>query len=437
MAAAQRIIIPYSPRKQFLPYHNRTERFSAILAHRRAGKTVSTINELIRSALMCENRSPRVAYIAPYYKQAKAVAWTYAKEFGLKIPNSKANESELRIDFPNGGQFRLFGADNVDALRGIYLDDVILDEYADMNPRLFPEVIRPALVDRNGKATFIGTPKGKNDFYKICKHAQKSDDWFFLRLRASETKIVPPHELVALRSEMTEEQFLQEFECSFEASILGAYFGKELHQANQEGRIRDFDFEPEAPVNTAWDIGFTDDTAIWFYQIIAGEVRIIDYHAKNGEGADYYSDMILSKPYKYGTHWLPIDSKFKNMSSYGKSTFDQLALKLGWDKMRVNKKETHQNGINAARLMMPKTYFHQSKCEEGLEALMQYQREWDADRKCFRDKPKHDWTSHPADAFRYLAMSWQEEYKTQKPPAKPQPDYGFNDYDEDNDWLLN
>jgi phage terminase large subunit len=410
----RKIIIPYSPRAQFLPLHNRKQRFAAVVAHRRAGKTVAEVNEKIRSALTCKLPNPRTAYIAPFLKQAKTVAWTYAKEYGLCVPGAIANESELKIDFPNGGQFRLYGADNLDALRGIYLDDVTLDEYADMNPRLFPEIIRPTLVDRLGRATFIGTPKGQNDFYKICEFAKKDPDWFFLRLRASETAIVPRHELESLRREMTEEQYMQEFECSFDAAILGAYYGKEMYQAHEDGRLTRVKHDPEWKVHTAWDLGWSDDTAIWFYQVIGGEVRVLEYFFANGQNIDYYADYILSKKeYDYGTHWLPHDAKAKTLASGGRSIQEQLTSKLGgWCQVRIVPNLSVQDGIQAVRKMLPRTWFDEENCKEGIEALRQYQREYDDERKCFKEQPKHDWTSHPADAFRMLAIVYQEEVKT-------------------------
>lgn len=413
MATCTEVIIPYSPRKHFLPLHERTERFAAIVAHRRAGKTVAEINEKIKSALTCEKKNPRTAYIAPFYKQAKAVAWTYAKEYALVVPGAIANESELRIDFPNGGQFRLFGADNPDALRGMYFDDVTLDEPADMNPRLWPEIIRPTLVDRQGRATFIGTPKGKNAFYDICEIAKKDPNWFFMVLKASQTGIIPEDEIQALKAMMTPEQYEQEFECSFEAAILGAYFGREMAQAQEDGRITNVEYDPKFPVHTVWDLGYSDDTAIWFYQVVAGEIRILAFYFASGKDIDHYAEVLKSKPYIYGKHWLPHDAKAKTMAARGKSIQEQLASHFEFKNIRIVPSLSHEDGIQAARKMFPRVYFDES-CE-GLEALRQYRREWDDDRKCFREKPLHNWTSHPADAFRYLAVAWQEEYK---PPAQ-------------------
>ena len=160
------IEIPYAPRKQLQPFHDRKERFACIVAHRRFGKTVGAINDLIRAAITTPRENVRCGYIAPYYNQAKAISWDYIKQFTAPIPGMSYNESELRADFPNGARLRLFGADNYDSMRGLYFDDVVLDEPADFPANAWPTVIRPALADRQGRATFIGTPKGKNHFYE-------------------------------------------------------------------------------------------------------------------------------------------------------------------------------------------------------------------------------------------------------------------------------
>jgi hypothetical protein len=195
--------LDYRPRKQFVGFHNRRERFACLVAHRRAGKTVACVHDLQRAALQCELERPRFAYISPYRGQSKQVAWDYlvdaAKPF-FEI-GAIASVSELRVDYPNGGQVRLYGADNPDALRGIWLDGCVLDEYADMDPRLWSEVLRPALSDRGGWAVFIGTPRGRNDFYNIHKRAQSDPTWFSLILKASQTGLISAAELESARLE--------------------------------------------------------------------------------------------------------------------------------------------------------------------------------------------------------------------------------------------
>ena len=152
----------YEARPQFEAFHARLQRWAVIVAHRRAGKTVACILDLIDAALRCPKPRPRYAYIAPQLKQAKTVAWDYVKHYGARLPGATINESELRLDLHNGGQVRLHGSDNPDALRGIYLDGAVLDEAADASPRLFTEVIRPALADREGGCVWIGTPDRKS-----------------------------------------------------------------------------------------------------------------------------------------------------------------------------------------------------------------------------------------------------------------------------------
>src|SRR6185312_13346239 len=200
------------------------------------GKTVACIHDLQRAALLCQHDRPRYAYLAPTYSQAKAVAFDYLRDAASPIfpYGASVNTSELRVDYPNGGQVRLFGADNYDALRGLRLDGVVLDEFADFDPRAWPEVIRPALSDRRGTAVFIGTPKGHNAFHDITRRAQGydqngefsqalKDEWFYLVLKASETGLLATDELESARRDLSEDQYAQEYECSFEAAIVGAY----------------------------------------------------------------------------------------------------------------------------------------------------------------------------------------------------------------------
>lgn len=370
------------------------------MAHRRAGKTVATINDLIRSVMTCSHQSPRVAYIAPLYKQAKDVAWEYCKRFGLAIPGAQANETELRIDFPNGGRLRLYGADNPDALRGIYLDDVVMDEFADMSPRMWTEIIRPALSDRLGRATFIGTPKGRNAFCEIYEASRTDPEWFSLMLRASETGIVAESELAAARKDMTEDQFAQEFECSFEAAIQGAYYGALMAEADREGRITRVPYDPAKQVETWWDLGVGDSTAIWFVQRVNAEIRVIDYYEMTGEGLPHYAKTLKEKPYVYSRHIAPHDIEVRELGS-GKSR-RETALDLGID-FDVAPKLDVDDGISAVRMLLPRCWFDSEKCETGIECLRQYRKDWDERLKVFRSRPLHDWTSHAADAFRYGA----------------------------------
>lgn len=218
MAERLTVSVDYAPRTQFRSFHARTQRFGCIVAHRRCGKTVACIADLILAALDNSSSRPRYAYIAPLYKQAKDIAWPYIKDFVSGFhAYARVSETELKVTLPNGSSVRLYGADNPDNLRGIYLDGVVLDEYALIDPRLWPEVIRPALADRKGTAVFIGTPRGRDAFYGVWRTAQRESDlWFTAMLKASETGILPAAELEQARRHMSAAQYAREFECSFD-----------------------------------------------------------------------------------------------------------------------------------------------------------------------------------------------------------------------------
>jgi len=408
----------YCPRKVFEDFHDRTERWSLIVAHRRCGKTVLCINDLIYKALMDDKPDGRYAYIAPYYSQAKNIAWDYLVRFSQPVLR-KANQSELWVELVNGARIRLYGADSPDGLRGIFLDSVVLDEYADMKPSIWGAVVRPLLTDRKGSATFIGTPKGHNAFWEMYQTATKGEDWYVKVLRASQTGILDKEELDDAAKTMTQDQYLQEFECDFESAILGAYYGKEMRQLTDQGRITDVEYDPLFPVHTAWDLGYSDDTAIWWYQVVHGEIRLLDYHSSNGQPVAFYAGIIQAREeergYTYGTHWLPHDARAKTLSS-NRSVIEQLGDKIPLKTIKITPNLKLQDGIQASRLALTRAWFDH-KCTDGIECLRQYQREYDEDKKVFRDKPRHDWTSHGADAFRYLAIVWKDEAKIVDPEA--------------------
>lgn len=430
----QEVELDYKPRDVFLDFHERQQRWAVIVAHRRCGKTVSCINELIYKALIEGKEDGRYAYVAPYYSQAKNIAWDYLLRFSKPVM-AKANQSELWVELINGARIRLFGADNADSLRGLYLDGIVLDEYADMRPRIWGEIIRPLLSDRLGWAVFIGTPKGHNAFWDIYNNATKSDDWYAKTLRASQTGLIPKEELQDAAKSMTQDQYLQEFECDFESAILGAYYGKEMRQLTDQGRIRDIEYDPMFPVHTAWDLGYSDDTAIWFFQVVHGEIRCLDYHYSNGQPVAFYAGVIQSRErergYHYGFHYLPHDARAKTLAS-NRSVIEQLSDKIALKSLRIVPNLSLQDGIQASRLALTRAWFDH-KCEDGIECLRQYQREYDEDKKVFRDKPRHDWTSHGADAFRYLSIVWKDEAKivTKDDPIKGvfvgQTDVSLND----------
>jgi hypothetical protein len=397
MAAERAVTIPYAPRPQFAPLHNRTRRWGVVVAHRRAGKTVADVNELIRAALTCPLPEPRFAYVAPYRQQAKDIAWSYLKRFTAPIPGVSYHEGELRCDLPNGGRVRLYGAENFEALRGLYYDGVVCDEFGDIDPRAWTEVIRPALADRQGWAIFTGTPKGRNHFAELWEMAKSDPAWWTLMLRASETGLLPDEELADARKLLSEDAYAAEFECSFDAAVIGAYYAREMQAAERDGRITKVPHDPALPVHTCWDLGMSDSTAIWFLQRAGQEWRWIDYLENSGVALDWYVREIDRKPYKLGEVILPHDAAVKELGT-GVSRVETLE-KLGLKRIRVMGQRYKQDSINGVRLTLPKSWFDAEKCKRGVEALRNYRREFDEKRKVFHDRPLHDWTSHAADSI--------------------------------------
>lgn len=400
------LISPYEVREQFLPLHSRKTRWFIGVAHRRAGKTVADINELVIGATKCQLPNPRFAYVAPQLNQAKDIAWTYLKEYTAFL-GPKINESELWVELPGGARIRIYGADNPDRLRGIYLDGVVLDEFGDMDPTIWTQVLRPALSDRKGWACFIGTPKGKNTFYKLWQDADGDPDWTRLMLKASQTRLLDDKELADAKRMMNDDEFAQEYECSFDAAVRGAYYAKELAEAeaSEPARITSVPYDPRLLVHTAWDLGMADSTCIWFFQTHGRETRVIDVLKGEGVALDWYARELQSRGYLYGTHYLPHDVEVREMGT-GKSRKEVLAG-LGID-AKVCPNIPIADGIQAVRMLLPTCWFDKTKCKEGIEALRMYRRDWDDKRQEFRQHPLHDWTSHYADAFRYFAVGHTE-----------------------------
>ena len=421
VAAPQRVQVPYTPRplQREVGRLCRSKRFGVLVCHRRFGKTVLGVNVNQQTATMCEKPRPRVAYIGPTYTQGKAVAWDYMQFYGRPIPGTAFNQSELRVDYPNGGQARIFGADNPDALRGIYLDRAVLDEFGLHPAKTFSEVIGPTLVDRGGSALFLGTPNGKNQFYEIAQHAKEREaagdpEWFFREYKASDTGLLDTAYLAQARSLMTADEYAQEFECSFEAAVKGAIYSKELEQASTDKRVCTVPIDPVLPVQTAWDLGVGDFTAIWFVQAIrGGEVRVVDYYEASGEGLPHYAQVLRSKGYLYGTHWAPHDIQVREFSS-GRSRLET-AASLGIA-FNIAPDVPVEDGIHAVRMLLPRCYFDTERTKAGREALQHYRRDYNQRLNEFKATPVHDWASHGADAFRYLAVALQAPKDKPAPP---------------------
>ena len=421
------VTIPYKPRPLQRRFHDERTRFCVLLCHRRFGKTVAAVNDLVRQALRTERKDWRAAYAAPFYSQAKAVAWDYLKKFPAPLPAVQYNESELRCDLPNGARIRLFGTDNAQALRGMYLDDLVLDEPADMGRTVWTQVLRPMLADRQGRALFCGTPQGTDNLlYDVWQQAgaDQSGLWSRFRFPASETGYLPQAELEAARQSMDEAEYAQEFECSFAAAVRGAYYAELIDAAEVAGRIRDITVEPQLPVHTAWDLGMDDATAIWFFQVEpSGDWRFVDYYEASGEGLAHYAKVLQDKGYLYGTHVAPHDIRVRELGT-GKSRWER-ASELGI-RFAIAPQLQVSDGIDAVRHKLPRCWFDSTRCADGVRALRTYRKEWREKNNVYADRPRHDWTSHCADAMRYAVTGFRDS--TSPAPSRARTDYDMWGY---------
>ncbi len=260
---------------------------------------------------------------------------------------------------------------------------------------------RPAILDDG--AAFIGTPRGRNAFFELWRRAKAEEGWFSLLLKASGTGLIPECELALARRDLSEEQYLQEFECSFDAAVVGSYYGKLMAQAEAEKRIAGVPCDPAALVWTSWDLGTRDATAIWFAQVIGRETRIVDYYEASGVDLGHYVREINLRPYVYAGHIVPHDAQAKELGT-GKSRLEVLE-RLGLRNVTLAPLHRVEDGINAVRVFIPRCWFDVARCARGIDALRLYRADYDDRLKVLRPQPVHDWTSHAADSFRYLALT--------------------------------
>jgi hypothetical protein len=412
------IEIPYKPREHQLKVHELLEgkRFAVVVAHRRFGKTVAALNHLIREAVLNTRETPRYAYIAPTYGQAKRVAWDYLVKYTTPLGGTN-NISELRVDFW-GRRIQLYGSDNPDSLRGQYFDGVIIDEVGDQNPKIWTDIVRPALTDRKGWCLFIGTPKGHNHFKELRDRAEKEDGWGLLEFKASETGVVDDIELKQAKNEMGEDKYRQEFECSFDAAVEGSYYGQILNELEDKKHMQEIPHEELSKTFTAWDLGMGDSTSIWVAQLVGKEVRLIDYYENHGVGLDHYVKWIKDNDYLKAEHILPHDVRVRELGT-GKSRLEMLE-EAGLE-VKIAPRMGLDDGIQAVRRLLPRCWFNVPKVQIGLNCLRNYRRDYDEKRKIFYERPLHDWSSHGSDSFRYLALGLDEGNSTWSKPINQMP----------------
>lgn len=401
------------------------------IAHRRWGK------DEIALGATCEIAHKRVGsywHCLPEYAQARKALWTAVNAHTGKRRIFEAfpeflidtmNDQEMFIRFKNGSTWQMIGSDRFDATVGAGVAGIVYSEWALANPSAWA-YHRPMLEENNGFALFITTPRGRNHAKAMYDMAKDNPRWFAEISTIKDTGALSEAQLdeslseyIALYGEdLGRAQFDQEYLCSFNAAILGAFYAREMLAVRNEKRIKPLVPHPRYPVHAAWDIGVRDDTSIWWFQSYGGRLYILDCYTNSGAGVDHYAEICHSKPFKRGIDFVPHDAKVKEWGT-GKTrveTMRQLNLNP-----QLVPNATKLDGINAVRKSLPLCVFD-PKCEDtGIAALEQYRREWDDDRKTFRANEVHDWTSHLSDAFRYLAMAWRHAPNEPAEKPKPQP----------------
>jgi hypothetical protein len=373
---------------------------------------VAGINDLIRGALTCEKASPRFAYLAPYRQQAKLVAWDYLKHFTAPIPGRQVHESELHVKLPRDGRVTLYGADNYDALRGIYLDGAVVDEPADMAPEVWTDLLRPALSDRLGWCVWIGTPKGRNAFFRLYDKACSDPDYFTMILPASQSGIVPQSELESARKAMGQESYDREFECSFNASVPGSIYGDLIAELRKASRISDFEHNRDIPFITSWDVGDSDYCVPVLWQLEGRHINLVDYYSGTGHGPGHYAEKIREWQAKYDmtvkTHYLPHDAENVVRGSSWKRDLENAGLRNIKIVPRIDYKWT---GINHLRTLIPRMFIHKTNASRVhgnkgqqmpsiLDCLEFYAKHEVEEGHRINEEPIHNEFSHGSDAVR-------------------------------------
>lgn len=378
-----------------------------------------------RTAVAAFERPASYWHCLPEFEQARKAIWTAVnphtgkrridEAFPPEIRDSK-DEQSMFMRFKNGATWQLIGSDRYNNLVGAGVAGVTFSEFALANPSAWG-YIRPMLEENNGWAAFISTPRGRNHFKSLLDMAKANPAWFAEALSIHNTGALTEQQItdslaeyIALYGEdIGRAQFEQEYEVSFNAAILGAFYAREMALVRKEGRIAEIDADPDRPVHRSWDIGVRDDTSIWWFQVVGMQIFILDCYSSSGVGVDHFASVIEQRRNEYGwqdgVDFVPHDARVKEWGT-GRTRVETMQG-LGLHP-QVVPMASKLDGINAARKTLARCVFH-TRCEEvGISALEQYRREWDDDKKAFKASEVHDWTSHLADAFRYLAMAWRE-----------------------------
>jgi hypothetical protein len=395
--------------------------------HRRAGKDEVCLHH---TAVSMMERVGNYWHCLPEYAQSRKAIWTAINahtgkrridEVFPKQIRDSTNDNEMFIRLRNGSTWQCIGSDTYNATVGASVAGIVYSEWALANPSAWA-YHRPMLEENNGWAAFITTPRGRNHAFEMFRHSAQSSEWFSQLLTVDDTHALTKAALAETLKEYTalygadvgRAQYLQEYYCDWQASILGAYFALEMADVRNEGRIVEVEAIPGQFVHRAWDLGVKDDTSIWWFQIVGAQLFILDHYAASGVGVEHYATVIEERERKYGwmhgTDYVPHDAKIKEWGT-GKTRVETMSA-LGL-KPQLVPFATFQDGINAARRTLPLCVFHPRTEETGISALEQYRREWDDEKKAFRQSDVHDWTAHPAAAFRYLSLAWRQAERRQ------------------------
>lgn len=439
-----------------------------LIWHRRAGKDDVALHS---TAIRALERAGNYWHMLPLATQVRKAIWTAVnphtgrRRIDEGFPpwiRRHTREQEMQIELINGSTWQALGSDNFQGSIGASPCGIVYSEWAQSDPAS-RGYLRPILLENNGWQLYITTPRGANHAKRTFESAARDPAAFAELLTVADTKLFTAAQLAKELQAYIDDYgadfgralYDQEYMCSFTAAIIGAYYGAEMQRMEREGRIAKLRHDPRYAVFTAWDLGFSDDTAIWFYQVIGGKVRIIDYYFAAGQAVAHFAGQLIGreveltiathrvtaeygaeipeaahrKAYVYSRHNLPHDAAHRRIEAAGKSIQDQLAAVTGARTLHIVPNESLETGIQAVRAMLPVVSMDAERCVDGIEALRSYQREWDEERKCFNNRPLHNWCSHPADALRYMALSWRVDAELPPPPK-----VGIKPFTEE--WLL-
>jgi phage terminase large subunit len=371
------------------------------------GKDVTAFNWAIFQLLL--NPGWTAFHILPTYSQAKKVIWDSSTNDGKRILDyipkeviESKNGHEMKIRFTNGSMYQLIGSDNIDSLVGSNPKIIIFSEYAIQSQAAWA-YLSPILEVNGGYAIFISTPRGKNHFYDLVRKAKLNKNWFCEVLSVKDTGVLTDEQVKAIQDEnsFSDEHMQQEYYCSFDRGVEGSYYGKLISKAYEEKRICNVPYETRSPVHTAFDIGFGDSTSITFWQDIGGELRIIDFYENHGEGIAHYAKILQTKPYVYGTHYMPHDAGSGSIQT-GR-TLQDVAYEVGLKTTVLEREKDINTGIEAVRSMLSISFIDESKCSHLIKCLENYHKKYNEKTESYNENPLHDWSSHAADSIRYMA----------------------------------